>query len=290
MIDQAQTDRLLDFVGTDKKILVIFPKQANVDLFLASYCLFIFMNEVGQARLLSPQFKAKPLQSLASLVQQEKVELELGKDNLLISFPYQEEQVDKVSYHIGEADQRFYLTIKPKIGSKPLDSKQVEFVYAGTAADLILTCGVDDLEELEQLYVGYENLYQQQNTRVVTLHDFIPDFGTLNLDISGYSSYSEAVFVLLQQLDSSLDLDLLAKSELPTLLLYGIDEATQGLSAPELQAHTFAHVAALLNLGASRLFVQSSQVKSPKKSSSSKFPKSSKTNNTGLASRTGVIK
>ncbi len=253
MIDQAQTDKFKEFLGLSKNTLVIFPETKDLDLFLASYCFYSFLSSSSDARLLSPKFKQKLPTELLDLIENKKIETELGKENLLMSFPYQEEQVDNVSYYIGEQDKRFYLTIKPKKGVAPLNSSKVEFSYAGSQADLLILCGVEDLEKLGQLYFAYENLYKSTNNHLVTINNFIPDFGNLNLDISPTSSYCEAVFYLLKDLDGE-DRDILAKSDIPTLLLYGIEYKSRGLQSFDINADTFLAVAQLLQLGGMRLF------------------------------------
>lgn len=253
MIDQEQTDKFKEILRLSKNILVVFPETKSLDLFLASYCLFSFLAKASEVRFLTPKFKQKLPKEIVDLIKQEKIETEMGKENLLISFPYLEEQVDKVSYFIGEQDKRFYLTIKPKSGTAPLDGAKVEFSYAGTQADLLVLCGVEDLESLDQLFFAYENLYKDSNNHLVTLNSFIPDFGNLNLDISPSTSYCEAVFYLLKDLDDE-GQDLLAKSDLATLLLYGIEAQTSGLQAPSTKPSTFLAVAELLELGGARLF------------------------------------
>lgn len=256
MIDQAQSDRFRELLTDKKQILIVFPENPSIDLFLASYSLFSFLNELVPTRILAPTVTVKLPPSLSSFVETSQIETELGKQNLLISFPYQEEQVDKVSYYIGESDQRFYLTIKPRLGVAPLDSKQVEFSYAGTEADLVIVCGVDDLEQLKQLYFGYENLYKNEHTQVVTIQEFIPEYGSLHIDVSTESSYAETIWQLIHNLGSmQADSNFLKTSVLPTLLLYGIESNTGGLQSVLLQPQTFIAVADLLQLGASRLYV-----------------------------------
>ncbi|HPS40789.1 MAG TPA: hypothetical protein PLQ50_02160 [Candidatus Woesebacteria bacterium] len=253
MIDQAQTDKFKEILRLSKNILVIFPETKDLDLFLASYCLYSFLSLKVETRLLSPKLQQKLPPELADLIESKKIETELGKENLLINFPYQENQVENVSYYIGEQNKRFYLTIKPKKGVAPLDSSQVEFAYVGSQADLLILCGVENLEDLAQLYFTYENLYKSNSNHLVTINNFIPDFGNLNLDISSTSSYCEALFYLLQDLEQNSQ-DILAQGNLPTLLLYGIEYQSRGLQAADLNANTFLTVAALLKLGAVRLF------------------------------------
>lgn len=255
MIDQAQTDKLQEILGSSKQGLVIFPGIKDLDLFLASYCLFSHLSKQLKIRLLSSKKISKLPPTISGLVNLDLLEIELGKENLLISFPYREEQVDKVSYYISEHDQRFYLTIKPKHGVDPLDSNQVEFAYAGAGADLLFLCGVDSLDDLQQLYFGYENLYQSSNSHLVTLNNFIPDFGTLALDMSEASSYCEAAYFILRDLAVGQKKELVwLDSNLASLLLYGIESKTQALQNDDLTSETFLAVGELMKLGAKRLF------------------------------------
>jgi hypothetical protein len=148
------------------------------------------------------------------------------------------------------------LTIKPRTGVAPLDSTLVEFNYAGTDADLVILLGVDDLEQLKQLYFGYENLYKNEHSHVITIQDFIPEFGSLNIDVSTESSYAEVIWQLLRFCEDLQEgEDFLKTSALPTLLLYGIESNTQALQSVLLQPATFMTVADLLQAGASRLYV-----------------------------------
>lgn len=269
MIDQAQTDKFKDILQLSKNVLLIFPEEANPDLFLATYSLFYFLNTSRYTRILTPSFKIALSKEIEALLDTKLVETELGKENLLISFPYQEEQVDKVSYYIGENDKRFYLTVKPRRGTAPLDSKDIEFSYAGVQTDLIVLCGVENLEKLEQLYFAYENLYKGTDNQLVTINDFIPDFGKLNLDISPANSYCEAVYNLINSIDGN-GKDLFAKTNLPTLLLYGIESKNDGLQSPLIAARTFSTVAELVNLGAVRLFKKAEEVLKTKQKKSVK--------------------
>lgn len=251
MIDQAQTDKFQEILDGSKQALVVFPSTKDQDLFLASYCLYSFLSKKLEVRLLSPKLFGRLPQVIQNLLDLSKIETELGKENLLISFPYKEDQVDKVSYFIGEQDQRFYLTIKPKQGIAPLDSKDVEFSYAGAATDLLFLCGVDNLEDLEQLYFAYEDLYKSTNTQLITLNNFIPNFGTLNLDMSQSSSYCEAMYFLLRNLSEE---DVWLSEVLASLLLFGIESKSKALQSTEVGANTFLAVSELMKLGAKRLF------------------------------------
>lgn len=253
MIDQEQTDKLSESLTLSKSTLVIFPATLDLDLFLASYCLYVFSKNlasvtalVTETRLLCPKFSLKLPPELTTFIKSEQIETEMGKENLVISFPYQEKQVDNVSYYIGEHDQRFYLTIKPKHGVAPLDSEAVEFTYAGSQADLLVLCGVTDLEDLEQLYFAYENLYKGADNLVINFNDN---------DLAPANSYCQAFFHLFRDLVKNTDApESIDWADIPTLLLYGIELKNDGLQSPQTQAETFLAVGELLQLGARRLF------------------------------------
>lgn len=252
MIDQAQTDRFKEIFDLGKNILVIFPETKDLDLLIASYCLHLFLIEKGSS-LLTPKFTIKLPDELKELIDNKKIATELGKENLLVSFPYSEDQVDNVSYYIGENDKRFYLTIKPKKGTNPLDGSLVEFSYIGTSADVVIVLGVDDLEKLNQLYFGYENLYKNTNTNIVSINNATVDFAGLNLNVSPNVSYCEAIYRLVRKLEHSEE-EFFTQNNIATLLLYGIEYKSRGLQSFDVDAKTFFTVAELLNFGAKRLF------------------------------------
>jgi len=298
VIDQNQVSRLLEFLSLSKSLFFLFSNTQQVDLLLAILASYLFFKELppnNKAKLKLKElavFCPKGLDSSlnnwpkikSSLKEKDLLAIcqqDLGRENLLISFPYQQEQVDKVSYHIADNDQRFYLTIKPKKGSKPLDYQKLDYKYVGSSADLLFLFGVNDLEDLKDLYFNYQDLFQ--NTPSVTINTFLPDFGTLNLDISGSSGYGEAIFYLLKSLANLLNFELSSLSnvdQLATLLLNSISFKTKGFSSSQMTADSFLAVAELLNLGAKRFDLNSlenSQLKrSQTKRSQTKIEKKSK--------------
>ncbi len=271
MIDQNQVKRFLEFLSVSKKIALIFADTQQQELLLAILAIYSFLNELSSLKdakvnfvnldLFSPTKIEKSFKSQSKLkkyLKQNQLlainQQDLGKDNLLISFPYQPAQVDKVSYHIGDDNQRFYLTIKPKAGSAPLNPQQVNFSYTGSSADLLLLIGVNELEDLQDLYSNHQQFYQ--NTPIITINSFLPDFGTLNLDISGTSGYGEAIFYLIKSLTNLLEInlaDLPKIKQIATLLFASIEQKTNKFTSSTMTADSFLAVAELLKLGAERL-------------------------------------
>lgn len=293
MIDQNQVKRLLEFLSASKKVCILCTDTQQLELLLAVLAIYLFLDELasvkktklnlGDINLFSPAKIEKNFKSPSNLKKYLKknqlfaiAQQNLGRDNLLISFPYRPEQVDKVSYHIGEDNQRFYLTIKPKAGSVPLDHQQVDFSYTGSSADLLLLIGVNELEDLQDLYSHHQQLYQ--NTPIITINSFLPDFGTLNLDISGSSGYGEAIFYLIKSLTNLLEVnlnDLPRIKQIVTLLLTSIAQKTNKFTSSNMTADSFLAVAELLKLGAERLENQTEVVSS--KTATKKTEKARKT-------------
>ena len=270
MIDQTQISNFNEIIKLSKSPLLIFPETKNLDLIAASYSFFYFLEEISddgvkaQLRLLCPNLKRSSLGELKNYLTITDLQTEMGKENLLISFPYDENKVDQVDSYLGDDGQRLYIRVKSKKGSNPVDEEDIKFSYSGASNDLLLLMGVNDLEKLDHLYFGYESLYSGLNNQLVTINNFLPDFGNLNLDISGRTSYSEAVFYLFKEMARLRDLDLtdlLAKTEVPTLLLFGIEEKTRGLSSRTATADTFLAVGELLKMGARRVFKVETETK-----------------------------
>lgn len=241
MIALEQLSSLKDYLKTAESVAVIVgPKPTDDQLAIAS-ALYHGVSALGkEVGLYAPKDLSQRNFSAAK-----ELRTELGKQNLVIDFDYNETAVDKVSYHIGETSGKFYLTIKPKKGSQPLDKSTVNFSYAGADADLVFLVGVYDLESLNQLYFGYENLYA--NAFVVTLHTFKPELGNVQLDLSGASSMSESLVDILEGLEIPLN------AEMATDLLGGIESMTHNLQSRTANAETFEVIAKLLRLGARRI-------------------------------------
>jgi hypothetical protein len=242
MIQPQQVSQLKELLNRAGEIFIIYPKKANFDLLAAASSLSLSLGEQGKnVRLFSPKQPVET-EGLAGL---EKTLTQIGNQNLCISFDYVEEQVEKVSYHIGEETQKFYLTIKPQKGHTPLDSSAIEFFYTGAEVDLIILVGVQELDSLSQLYYGYEDTYR--SIPIVSINTHETDFGNLKLDMSHATCLSEGVTKLL--LDAGVSLS----SDAATNLLAGIEESTNNFQSMSAGALTFEVAARLMERGARRV-------------------------------------
>lgn len=244
-------------VNSGESILVIFSSHASGDVQASVTGLYKALIAQGKnPRLLTPQKQESYV--FSELLEAQS---ELGQENLVISFPYTPDKVDKVSYHISEDTQQFFLTVKPKTGVSPLDTQDVNFKYTGASADAVILFGFSELEQLEQLYFGYEDLFTTVPLFVITNQTV--HFGTHQANTAETSSFSECIAQLLLQAGYTLTV------EVATPLLYGIEAATQRFTSAQVSADTFEVAAQLLRSGAQRAPVQQqtppSRAQSPKR-------------------------
>lgn len=240
MINTSDLEMWTSYVKQAKLVLVILPSSATFDQQLAASSL---------ALSLEKSEKKSSLHGVSKLINSsisglEKLTTKLGSNHLLVSFDYSASAVDKVSYHLDDKSNKFYLTIKPQKGEQPLNKDTVQLEYVGADADLIIMFGVQELTELEQLYIGYEDLYQSSN--VLCISSLTPSFQCAHANLSKVSSSCEIVYRIL--VESGMQFD----SEIATNLLAGIQYETDNFLNFKADAETFEAVSGLLKFGARR--------------------------------------
>lgn len=73
------------------------------------------------------------------LVGVDQIKTELPGRNLVISFDYVKDSIEKVSYNVENG--KFNLLVQPKAGHQPLSADNVGFKLAGSSTDLIVLIG-----------------------------------------------------------------------------------------------------------------------------------------------------
>ncbi len=242
MLTKDQQSSLKELLANANSVLVMVGNKSSLDHLTCAAGLALSLRSHGkEVTLLSPQPLDKKYQEINGF---RLFTNKLGKQNLVAAFDYKPDAVDKVSYHIGEETKKFYLTIKPKKGVKPLSADSVEFFYTGAEADLIFLIGVHQFESLELLYEGFESLYQ--DTTIVTVHNFEPDIGNFKIDTSGMLCNSEALFDILDELELPLT------TEVASNLYMTLQYETKNFTSLLATADTFEIAAELIRSGAKR--------------------------------------
>lgn len=235
-------EQLSQLIDSAQSIVVALPSGAGIDQTATALAWANVLRAKGkEVRVVAPE---TPRLGQAKLVGAEEITAELGKQNLVVSFDYSPEQVDKVSYHIGEQTNRFYLTIRPKKGVPPLSQDSLELSYTGAEADLIVFVGVSDLEQLQPLSSEYDEFFRDTQSVVLSSND--ASFGTVKVKTNAAAGLSEESAQLFVQLGWDMD------EPSASLLLRGIEAVTDHLTSLATTPDTFETVAHLLRAGARR--------------------------------------
>lgn len=235
--------KLSDLLSQSKSIAVITAKDPNLDQMGAALALYLSLS--GDAnRNVSIATPEEPLVEVSELVGIDKVKTSLGGTigDLVVSFPYKEGEIDKVSYTL-EGDS---LNIVVKAGELGLsfNEKDVKFTRPSSAPDLLFIVGAPRVSDLGKLF----DPLQLKDTKVVNI-DNSPEnqgYGDIVMVSSRLSSVSEQIANLIFNLGFKMDVDTAQN------LMWGILYATENFQNPRTSTLAFEMAAELMKMGAVR--------------------------------------
>lgn len=234
---------LIQTLPSIQKALVLMSSTPNIDTVASALGLALALRKHGIGVQIASPVDMRV--EFSRLVGVDEVKKKIGNRNLVVSFDYTEDKVEKVSYTISEDGKRFNLVIAPKTGATPLDPATVAFDYAGAEADATFLVGVNTYQDLGPLYDEERNVIEGSYTVALTLFP-VSTYAKIHVDASGCSSLAEMMTSACTQLGLTLDQDSASN------LLFGLESITQGLSTPTVTADTFETVAVLMRAGARR--------------------------------------
>lgn len=222
-------------------ILVLLPPEPDESLVSSSLGLFLSLQDLGKKTQIGcSNLNQSNLSKLPGL---DNIKSSIGAQNLIINFQFKEEDLDKVDYDADDQGN-FQLMIKPKSGSLPPDTKNINYTYSGAEADLVIVLGINSLEELGKLYSD-EKKFLDQATIISLNKDSRPaSFATHNLHTNSATSMAEIVSFLLLKTQTK------PTQEAANILLKEIYSTTNNLSTPRITADTFEIIASLVRNGA----------------------------------------
>lgn len=229
-------------LATAQSILVVLPVRPNQDKVAAALGLFLSLQKMGKGvSIVCPD---EMTVEFSSLVGVDKISQRMDGNNLIISFDYIEDSIEKVSYNI-EGD-KFNLIIQPKEGSLPLSANKIDYTYSGHQADLIFIIGGASLENLGEIYQKNKKLFQQDRIVNLDRQSNNTHFGKINLVDTEAPSCAQLVIGLLSNLRLPVDTDIASN------LFYGLQQATRHFALPNAGPGTFEAAAFCLRAGARR--------------------------------------
>jgi nanoRNase/pAp phosphatase (c-di-AMP/oligoRNAs hydrolase) len=241
MRKNSESARISQILNEKQSIAICLPQNPNLDAVASATAIYLALLQMGKQVSLT---SVDPINPQFSLMGQDKIQTQLssGGNTLVVSFPYTEGAVDKVTYNI-EGD-RFNLLISPKDGVEKLKYEKVIFNYSGGRPDVIITVYCPTLASLGDLYTNQKDKFGGVEIINIDRHFTNNNYGTVNLVDKKAASMSEIVTDLLRSINAKVDKDV------ATNLYAGIVSATNNFTAHAVSADTFESSAYLLNSGA----------------------------------------
>jgi nanoRNase/pAp phosphatase (c-di-AMP/oligoRNAs hydrolase) len=220
---------------------ICLTTNPSLDTVASGTALYLGLIKLGKNVNLSCPSDVSSQFNLAGLDKIQKI-LALGGNTLIVSFPYKDGSIDKVTYNIE--GNYFNLLIQPRANFERFDPSQVKYSYTGVQLGAIITIDAPTLNSLGELYFNNQDQFRGKDIINIDRHLTNTNFGTINLIEKQSSSTSEIVFKLLQNLNIEIDKDI------ATNLYAGIMAATNNFTSYSVKADTFEISAQLLKLGA----------------------------------------
>ncbi|MFH1832713.1 MAG: hypothetical protein ABH816_00910 [Candidatus Levyibacteriota bacterium] len=242
-MDNAIFGQIKEILAKDESIGILIGKDANLDNMGAALSLYLLLQQVNKK--VSIATPLDPLVEISSLIGINKVKksLDTGESgDLVVSFPYEEGEIEKVSYTLEQG----YLNILVKAGELGFSFSQddVMFKRGGGLPKTIFIIGTPRLSDLG-------NLFDPEALKGATLInvDNKADnqaFGDIVFVSPDFSSVCEQMARILTFLGFEIDIDVAQN------LLNGLSFATDNFSNFKTSPFAFELCATLLRKGAVR--------------------------------------
>ncbi len=244
----AIMERMKNLFLSAKTGVIALTEKPTIDSLTASLALYFALNKININCTIASSSQELTQYKLPD-IEKIKNDIQIEGDNLVVSFPYQDGDIDKIDYYIQNG--LFNLVIIPRSGAPRVDSSQIKFSYQGGKFDWIIVIDSPTLEGLGALYSNNQQYFTGKEIINIDRHLINANFGTINLVNKTISSISELIFKLIQYLEIEID------KEIASLLYLGITSATNNFSSFSTNADTLEIAANLLRKGAIKRNVNS---------------------------------
>src|SRR4030042_6185163 len=233
-----------NIIDQSRSILILLPLKPYFDQVAAGLSLYLALKEQKNVQIVSPSPITVEFNRLIGV---NKISQDMGNKNLVIKFTdYKANDIERVSYDIEEG--QFKLTVIPKQQANPPLKEQIDLSYSGILVDSVIIIGGANESHFPSIS---SQDFIDANVVHIGIKDISLTSGRSYLSFSRpASSISEVVFGLLKESGIYYD------SDIATNLLMGIDESTQSLNSPSVNADTFSAVSELMKIGGKRLNTQ----------------------------------
>lgn len=232
-------DKISDLIASAKHIGVVLGERPSLDEAAAALSLYLSIEASGKkADIISSK---PPTVTLGNLVGANKIKQNYGGNTsgLIISLPYQQGAIEKISYDI--IGQRINLTVVPGPQGLSFTTDDITYQTPSQQPDLLISVGVSSEQEVSTIANDTQSPLINIDNNAANA-----GFGTVALLDPAASSRSEIVGKLLSSLAAPIDTDIAQN------LLSGIVAATDNFQREDTSSSAFEIAAILIAKGAKR--------------------------------------
>ncbi|MCL5432753.1 MAG: hypothetical protein M1524_01390 [Patescibacteria group bacterium] len=241
-MDNPNLQSIKDILANNEKIAIAVGKNPNIDEMAAALSLYLSLGEIGKSVVIA--CPTDPIVEISSLVGIDKVSknIEGAGPDLIVSFPYREGEIDKVSYTLEDG----YLNIVVKGGEKGMNfnDQDVRFRRGGSLPKTLFIIGTPNLSDLGNIF----NPESLKDTKIVNIDNKEENqgFGDYVFVSPRFSSVSEEIGYILKNLGLTINIDIAQN------ILSGITFATDNFQNPKTSAVALEIAALAIKEGAIR--------------------------------------
>lgn len=236
------TQRLKEILDKPGMMAIVVGENYGLDEMAGALSLYSALSSQGKS--VSVVSKKQPQVEVSSLVgiDQVKSRFESQNGDLVVSFPFKDDEIGKVSYTLENG--LLNIIVKPKTDSLSFGEKDVIFARSGDLPSILITVGVKRLSELAGLF----NVEALKDTTIINIDKGQNNdgYGEVVIVSQGASSVCEQIANLLITLGYPMDPDIAQN------LFSGIMQGTGNFQSPKTSSLAFEMAGVLLRNGARR--------------------------------------
>lgn len=155
MSDNSQS--ILENISAASGIVVLLSKDPPFQAVAGGLAIYLALKNSGKN--VDVICKTPMIVDVNRLVGVDQIKTKLSGRNLVISFDYVKDAIEKVSYNVEDA--KFNLVIQPKEGHQPLSADKVIYSYSEASGGAVILVGTSAEEEAAEIFEGKDSADRQ---------------------------------------------------------------------------------------------------------------------------------
>lgn len=241
-MDGVLVQKFKDAISKSQNIGIVVTHNSSIDQMAAALSLYLLLKSVNKN--VSVASSTDPIVEISSLVGIDKVQKTLSGEagDLVVSFPYTEGEIEKVSYTI----ENNFLNIIVKASEVGLsfDDKEVRYTRGSGAIDLLFAIGITEMQTIGEVL----ELEKVRNTKIINIdiQSTNQGFGDIVFVDPLATSVSEQISDLALTLGFHIDADVAQN------IMRGLADATNNFQNPQTSSLAFEMAGIMMKQGAKR--------------------------------------